>query len=120
VHTLWTDEETTTAEDDADHDIDDLSRFASPGLEDDLEEDPEEDLEEDPDTKTRSFTLDDAMSTARKTLALVLSRAARLPALGSLLQHKVFMERNTDSFFSKEQEDVARASLKYLEVKLFA
>ena len=69
--------------------------------------------------KMETYNLHDAISAAQKTLATILPRAARLPALGSLLQHNVFMEPEKDSFFSKEQKDVAIASLKYLQVKLF-
>ena len=103
MHTQWTDN--TAADDDAYHDSPSLS--------------PSERLENPLAPKKRSFTLHDAISTVRKTLATVLPRAARHPALGSLL-HKVLTEYNQSSFFLKQKKDVVRASLKYLEVKLFA
>lgn len=60
-----------------------------------------------------------AESAVWKTLATILPRAAPLPALGSLLKH-LFAEPTKYSFFSEERKDATAASLKYLEVKLFA
>ena len=63
------------------------------------------------------FDLQSAEFAAWKTLATILPRAAPLPALGSLLQHRVFTELKASFFFRKEQRDVTTARRKYLQVK---
>jgi hypothetical protein len=103
---LWTKGTTTKFQDDPYHDNPSFS--------------PSPDVEELLDRKKETFNLHDAKSAAWKTLATILPRAARLPALGSLLQNNMFVEPTRYSFFSKEQRDATSASLKYLEVKLFA
>lgn len=72
-----------------------------------------------PTSEKNSFNIHRANSAAWKTLVTILPRAARLPALGSLLQHNVFVEPKEYSFFSKEHKDMVTASLEYLQVKLF-
>lgn len=63
------------------------------------------------------FDLRSLESTAWKTLATILPRAAPLPALSSLLQHCVFTELKTFSYVSRQRRDVMTARLKYLQVK---
>jgi hypothetical protein len=70
----------------------------------------EDDAMDYPISENDSINFRRATSAARKTLATILPKAARLPALGSLLQHNMFVV---------QQQDVAIASLKYLQVKLF-
>ena len=67
--------------------------------------------------RKRIFAPQSAESTAWKTLATILPRAAPLPALSSLLQHRVFTELKTFSYVREELRDVITARLKYLQVK---
>jgi hypothetical protein len=63
------------------------------------------------------FDLQSAELTAWKTLATILPRATPLPALSSLLQHRVFTELKTSSYVRRERRDVMTARFKYLQVK---
>ena len=66
------------------------------------------------------FDLQSAESAAWKTLATILPRAAPLPALSSLLRHRVFTGLKTSSYVGRvrrERRGVMTARLKYLQVK---